>query len=672
MSKLSTRLLKIIFQQSARYVMPLWIVALLAGWFSGAALGQTMEAQTPASDSMLTPEAVEQWADEVFGQALAEHRFSALGIAVTHGDRVLLTKGYGYHDWAARTPVQPDKSQFRIASVTKTFVATATAQLLERGLIQSLDDPVNKYLKRTRLDQSFGREITIWDLLTHRAGYETRSHDSENREVPVPREVIVQQTPKIVRARDTLSVYSNFSVAMLGIMVEDIVGTNLQEYLQTNIFGPTGMTHTQLGYAATQPPDLVNAYGFVPDTAPILIPFGPRPPFTAPAGAINTTPADMAKYLIAHIEAGRGGEPSILKPATFDLMKTRHAGNHPDTSGFGMMFMIYDWNGEPVVEHYGSLGFRALLLMMPVQKIGVMIMVAGGAPPRGSIDTKTGAGASEMAPITGPVKGELGQSGIRDAVLNHFLGRLRVPAMPPLADVSKYVGEYWSTGRNYSSVAVLANTLSPRPRTVTATADGALTIGGLGPFLASGANTFTLDRPVPLDAAFETSGRYVFTTDGTGNADTMLAYVNAGSFQKRSGLDNPFTVRMLLYVALALCATGVIAVVWRAPSPWSRVAKLSTAGIGVCVIAGVAYGALTGSVFRIDERILPVIVLANLAAMLAILSLIAALRLWMSRVDSPDCGGSRAARVHYIFAAAAGIFLIFMLAQVNLLGYRMQ
>ena len=111
-----------------------------------------------APEDLLNPAEVEEWADETFGRILAEHRVSGLAIAVTQGGEVILNKGYGYADWVARTPVDPNTSQFRIGSLSKTFLSTAVAQLLERGQIDSLDDPANKYLER----------VSNWRVLTVR------------------------------------------------------------------------------------------------------------------------------------------------------------------------------------------------------------------------------------------------------------------------------------------------------------------------------------------------------------------------------------------------------------------------------------------------------------------------------------------------------------------------
>ncbi|MYJ18216.1 MAG: beta-lactamase family protein, partial [Gemmatimonadetes bacterium] len=127
----------------------------------------------------LEPSNLERWADETFGALLEEHRISALAISVTHGDEVVFKKGYGYHDNATGRPIDPDVSRFRIGSLTKTFFGTAIAQLLARGEIASLDDPVNRYLTRIQLQNPFGDdEITIRDMVTHQGGMVPRGSRS--------------------------------------------------------------------------------------------------------------------------------------------------------------------------------------------------------------------------------------------------------------------------------------------------------------------------------------------------------------------------------------------------------------------------------------------------------------------------------------------------------------
>src|SRR5262245_9523322 len=358
--------------------------------FAGLVLAWNLVDQSPAAAlqtrGKLDAAAVERWADETFGRILAERRISSLAISVTQGDAVIFKKGYGYTDWVARTPVNPDTSQFRIASLSKTFIGTAIAQLLERRKIASLDDPVNKYLKRVQLKSFGGKQPTIWDMMTHQGGLGPSPVFVADEKgplpvPPLPADYIASKMPEVVREPGTVSIYCNPCTATLGFMIEDITGQTLQDYLKENVFGPLGMSHSAV--VTEHDPvskDIVVQYAFAPPGTPVALPYPNITPFLAYAGAINSTAGDMAKYLIAHIQEGAGSGTKLMSPATYKLMHTRHRGNEPNSSGFGMQFFTYDYNGERVLEHYGSLNFRSMEFLMLDRKIGVFVTFAGGGP----------------------------------------------------------------------------------------------------------------------------------------------------------------------------------------------------------------------------------------------------------------------------------------------------
>jgi hypothetical protein len=219
----------------------------------------------------------------------------------------------------------------------------------------------------------------------------------------------------------------------------------------------------------------------------------------------------MTKWLIAQIEEGRGPGPAILRPETFALMHKRHRGNHPQTSGFGMQFFTYDYQGEPVLEHYGSLQFRSLEIMLMKKKIGIFITMGGGGQP-GPNDRVAGASASSLPPITGTVENAVSHSGARALILDHFLGPLPIDKTAKV-EVSKYTGRY-------------RDIASPTELIVSDSGDGGLVIDGLGVYRPAGPDTFTLDGPLPLESGFRVGNSYVFATDASGAVTRMFAHIN--------------------------------------------------------------------------------------------------------------------------------------------------
>jgi CubicO group peptidase (beta-lactamase class C family) len=488
------------------------------------AQAKTASATSAAPRERLRRADVEEWADPLFGSWVRDHRVSALAIVVTQGDHVVFIKGYGYADWATKTPVNPQTSQFRIASLTKTFTATAVAQLLQLGKIASLNDPVNKYLKRIQLPKNAGQDITVWDLLTHRPGFADFPLNKGNvpTALPVPGSYINALMPGYDRPRDTLSIYSNFGVAMLGVMVEDITGETLPVYIQEHIFKPLGMANSVLTDARTAGPNVVRQYAFRPNEAPIPLPYPVASPILDAAGDINSTAADMAKWIVAHIEEGHGPGPAILSPKYFHLMHRRHAGNDPRMSGFGMNFFVYNYNGEKILEHYGSLKFRSLELMLMKRKIGIFVTMGGGGEPGPSDPSVATAG---LLPISGPVEKAISHSGARAAILEHFLGKL-----PFRRDTEVNTAQYTGT---YYNVASYGSDRTGNPVNVAASGDGGLVINGIGVYRFSGKDMFTLDGTLPLDTGFGFSTEYVFVKQVDGSM-RMFGEVNAGGYERKA------------------------------------------------------------------------------------------------------------------------------------------
>lgn len=518
-----------------RFAGRLWTGVLLASLAGALGACQNAEPEVAATTSgipaeRLTPEAVEAWADQAFGRLLEEHRVSGLAVSVTHGDEVVFKKGYGYADWSTKTPVDPDVSQFRIGSLTKTFFATAIAQLLERGEIDSLDDPVNKYLTRFQVENPFGEdEITIWDMVTHQGGLASRGSRSvftsvgEDRpQPPLSAEVLEANLPPVLREPGTLSQYCNACSAVMGFMVEDITGQTLEEYLQENVYGPLGMEHTMLVNSLGPPsPDVVTQYAFGPGGQPVALPYPSITPFISYAGDVNSTAGDMARFIRAHAMEGTGSGPALMEPATFQLMHARRRGNHPDASGFGIQFFTYDYNGEPVIEHYGSIRYRSLEIMMLDERVGVFVTMAGG----GQADPEQVAEADpSLEPVTGPVQPEASHSGVRALVLEHFLGPLPLEEGREV-DVSRYTGVYHSIPTDAEAEP------SGSGIRVEDSGDGGLIIDGLGVYRPSGPDAFTLDGRLPVEAGFRDSNRFVFAPGPTG-AMRMFAHVNAGGFER--------------------------------------------------------------------------------------------------------------------------------------------
>jgi hypothetical protein len=207
------------------------------------------------------------------------------------------------------------------------------------------------------------------------------------------------------------------------------------------------------------------------------------------------------------------------------LAHTQHRTNQPGGSGFGMFFFTYDYNGEPIMEQYGSLQHYSLIFWLKNQKKGIFVTMAGGGKPSERTQIPTGA---DLVKTSGPVEPAASHSGMRALILEHFLGKLPYDRTMKV-DLAKYTGEYQNIARDPTS---------KRPQNllkVVDSGDGGLIIGGRGVYRPSGHDTFTLDRPLELEAGFGINNRYIFATDHSGKVTGMFGHINAGGYEKVAG-----------------------------------------------------------------------------------------------------------------------------------------
>jgi CubicO group peptidase (beta-lactamase class C family) len=141
----------------------------------------------------------------------------------------------------------------------KLYTATAVMQLVEQGRI-GLHDPLNAHLRDLRIVNPLGeRDVTVYDLLTHRAGLTGDGASSDYaRPLPLAEHIADEaRRPTLreeARTKPRWSArvgaryeYSNFGLALLGYLVEvtNPEGLAFCDYVQRHVFDPLGMTSTQ-------------------------------------------------------------------------------------------------------------------------------------------------------------------------------------------------------------------------------------------------------------------------------------------------------------------------------------------------------------------------------------------------------------------------------------------
>ena len=178
------------------------------------------------------------------------NRVIGASIGITYDQDLIWNYGFGYAD--LQTGATADQNTlYRIASITKTFTATAIFQLRDEGHI-NLDDPLTKYIPEfgtVDADSDAIKQVTLRRLLCHHSGLVAEAPASEpfwsTQKIPSVQQIIENMASvKIVVSEDTFFKYSNLGFALLGEVISRVTGSRYEDYITTQILNPLGMTST--------------------------------------------------------------------------------------------------------------------------------------------------------------------------------------------------------------------------------------------------------------------------------------------------------------------------------------------------------------------------------------------------------------------------------------------
>lgn len=631
----------------------------------------------------MTPATVEAWADALFEKAKEGKRYSGAVVSFVQDGEIAFSKGYGYADYMAGTAVDPATTTFRIGSITKTFTATAIAQLIDQGLIGGLDDPANQYLKRLQLPAPGGKEITLKQLITHTAGFENRVFNIATDKIlklPLSASEVQWFAGEVVNDPGRYGSYNNFGTAVLGIVVEDITGVLIADYFEQHIFKPLGMDHSILNMKPDPTPGLGVSYGFLPNGEPLLTPHRTIHPFYAPVGGVNATAEDMARFMIAHLDAGRTLSHPLMSPAAFALMHQRHAGNHELSSGFGMIFFIWDWNGQKMVIHGGDWpGTHSGMIMFPGLNSGIFFSLMADYPEVPILESITG--SERLIPVEGvDVDTPLSNAGVIVDFLEHFLGAskaLHKQGFIP-GDLAEYVGNYVGQSAAHTTMDIMLNFTNPFGTVrVNPAEGGGLMINGKGPYEEIAADVFWSDSVhMPLDGFFLDSPLFVFSRDEHGQVDYLSPQIGFDAWVKKGALGVPSNYLTAWAILLLFLLSGLLCLFYP-KVPGNRAAKwlppitaVLLVVMPLVLLVGYAEGdtLVNHLFFGRSGRFVWFAVLANLVAILAVISAWFTIRAWKDHYWAGRKLGT-VLRVHYTMLSLAALLLIPVFNYSNLLGF---
>jgi CubicO group peptidase (beta-lactamase class C family) len=284
----------------------------------------------------------------------AEQRLPSVAAGlVRHGEPVW-SEAVGAVDGRAGGPAATTGTQYRIGSISKTFVGVETVRLRDEGRLD-LADPVSRHLPETA-DSAFG-QVTVAQLLSHTAGLPAETSGPWWERTAGDGWTALLASRPTPRFRPGARFhYSNIGYAVLGELVARLRLVPWDEAVRVGLLQPLGMART-----TTRPePPAASGWGVHPLADLLHVEPEHDAGAMAPAGQLWSTVQDLqrwAAFLAGHTEG-------LLDPQSLDEMCLPVAVNDTPgtawTTAHGLGFQVWNVDGTRYAGHGGSMpGFLA-------------------------------------------------------------------------------------------------------------------------------------------------------------------------------------------------------------------------------------------------------------------------------------------------------------------------
>jgi CubicO group peptidase (beta-lactamase class C family) len=324
---------------------------------------------------------------------------------------------------------------FPIASISKTFAATAMMRLVEQGKVD-LRAPVRTYIPTFKVrDDAVSRDVTVWHLLTHLGGWEGQV-SGPDRGTATLENFVATTLPDLMQVAPPGKAwsYNNAGFSISGRVIETVTGKSINAAMRELVFQPLGLEH-----AGTTAGDfIVNRFAAGHSTrdgkTTLNRPFTPSAGVTA--GGVGLDITDILTYARFHMGDGTAANGErVLERKSLALMQTAQNVKQATDDSIGLAWHIRHVGPIRTLGHGGTLGGHVLLLeLVPERNFAIAILTNSNTGWRLIQDVEREA-----------LRSYLGATFKRNQAIAHRGLVESLPSVAPLArqpDPTPYVGTY--------------------------------------------------------------------------------------------------------------------------------------------------------------------------------------------------------------------------------------
>jgi beta-lactamase class C len=315
---------------------------------------------------------------------LKENEVPGGAYAIIHNGEVIAMEGLGVRALGSRMRVTED-TVFRLASVSKTFAAGLTAQLVEEQRF-NWDDKVVDYVPEFRFKtKSYSSNLTIGHIMSQSSSLVHNAYDNlieANYDMPRIIDKFKEIDP-MCKLGECYG-YQNVLYSLIQPVIEQSTNSSYTDLMHRKIFDPLEMEHSSLGFESFMEtnnraePHVLTKRGWV------KVKVKPNYYNILPAAGVNASVSDMTKWIKAQMGANTDAySQNVIDTVTTKNIRTRKEMRKRNwkpilkNAHYGYGWRIYDLGGgEELVYHGGSVaGFRTEVAYSKAKDLAIVILL---------------------------------------------------------------------------------------------------------------------------------------------------------------------------------------------------------------------------------------------------------------------------------------------------------
>ena len=579
-----------------------------------------------------------------------KNHVTGAGVALVSNGSILWCGGIGKADIAANREITCE-TEFRVGSISKSFVALALLKLQDEGKINlyaRLRDVAPEVPMSNEWESA--SPVRVVNLLEHTTGFDDMSFsETYNRKDPwdYPLLQVFQGHPGPQDVRWTPGTrfsYSNPGYGVAGYLIEKISGESFDQYIQENILAPIGIARGDFRLTAANRAFLAQGYDGNPPRA-----ISYKNIYLRPAGDMKASPGELAKLVEFFLQRGKVDDVTLFKPETIARME------HPETTsaaknglrlGYGLANYTELDGGVVTHGHDGGIdGFISTYRYMPEQNWGYVVLL--------------------NSTVSGKALQDMNKLAI-DFLSKDFPKPQQLAISLSSSELEGFAG-YYAPGAPRSQLFAFIEDIAGGTRV--RVAGGKLMMSGLfdkpETLLPVGKGLFRKEK--------EPEASIAFFTDGTGRMCFTSATLGGAPYAERMSAAWPYFRLFLLALCFALMITSVLfALVWILRKIFGRMKEVKHFSVRAAPLLAIlslavvvfAFVKATNDLGAVNGWAVLVFAGMILFLLLSVVGLVMALRV-------PKAEIHRWVRIHSLLVSLACCVVAVFFASWHLIGLRL-